>query len=99
MVRYQKSKGAYIPKEWIIMSPGEKVEVISPTTASNINELYGMRGPKSGLSKLKKGQVGTVMGMTSPTSLSSTHVVKFGKRYVYIHDYDIKKGRVKVLRV
>lgn len=97
MVDWYLSKGAIIPKMWMILRAGEKIKVLKTFRTHNVNTRYGLKGPRNGLSTIKKGSTGMVMGMTSPASLSSTHIAKFGRNYVLVYDYNFHKGELKSL--
>jgi len=91
---WYSSKSALVPKKWMILKPGEKIKAVKSFTTHNVSDKFGLKR-KSIITKIKKGSIGTVMGLTSPTSLSSTYVAKFGNRYVYIYDYNFSKGELK----
>ena len=88
-MRYISRKSAFLPKQWMSLSPGTKIKALKTFKTFNVSDLFGHK--KTNLqTTIKKGSTGIVMGMTSPTSLSSTHVARFGRRYVYIYDYDFQ---------
>jgi len=97
-MRRSTSKKAMVPKQWLILDSGEKIKALKTFNTHNVNKRYGLKGTKNSLSIIRKGSIGRVMGMTSPTSLSSCHVAKFGNRYVLIYDYNFDKGELKTLK-
>ena len=87
-MRKIRSKSGYLPNEWTVLETGEKVKALRTFKTHNISKKFGLKVPKSGLATIVKGSIGIVIGLTSPTSLSSAHVARFGRRYVLIYDYN-----------